>query len=170
MGRYISGVSGSSGSTPAGTTFNMPAGEDVAANNLILAGEDGYAYRANPLLTLAQLNNNTVGLTSIAAFTNLGGNTSYGLGDVPQQNIVTFPTGEVVVAYSGNGTASNYDVNVKIKNITLGDTVIPAAISTSSTSVNAIGVEKISTSAFVLWWQENVTLKFAIYNNKRNSL
>lgn len=169
MGRIIFGGSnsGAGGNTitttnVASNSFSIPAGEDLAVNSLVVVGEDGFAYKANPLLSLSQLNNNVAGLGLVAGLTDLGGNTSFGLGDVAQRNILTFPSGEVVFAFSGNGAASNYDVNVKIKNITAQDMLPPVIFGTASTSVNAIGVERLTASTFVLWWLLPSSLNFAI--------
>lgn len=158
MGRYISGVSGSSGSL-----FNMTAGENVVANNLILAAEDGTAYKANPLLSLAQLNNNTAGAVAVASKVPATPGSYYRLSPSAMRNTVAFPTGEVLYAFTGNGTTTTTNVNLSVRNITAGEVKAPVVVSTDVTC-NLVGVEQLTGNLAVVWWLQASTINFAIYD------
>jgi len=162
MGRILEGGSVSAAGSQT-DVFNIIAAEDVAANSLLLAAEDGYAYKANPLLTSARLNNDTAGAVAIAANVALESNSKYGLSAQAMRNIVTFPTGEVVVAYAGNGTNSTTGVQLSLRNVTTGSAVARITVSTD-VHVYAVGVEKLTANLFVVWWFSDGAFNYAVYD------
>lgn len=163
MGRILEGGSVSAAGSQ-NDVFSIVAAEDLAANSLLLAAEDGYAYKANPLLTLARLNNDTAGAVAIASNAALeSSNSNYSLSAQAMRNIVTFQTGEVVVAYAGDGTTSTTGVQLSLRNVTTGVAVARITVS-ADTNVSGVGVEKLTANLFVVWWFVGSVINYAVYD------
>ena len=139
----------------------------IASGDLVVNTGSGNAFTASTALTIAQNNNTTAGTSAILpyALTNVQAS---GYGDnttgQPGSNMVQLSTGNIVFAYSGNGTTATTNVNISFRNLLGGVPIAP--ISISDTSVVGIKIRKIGTTGFVVsWGGASNTLKFAIYNN-----
>jgi hypothetical protein len=77
--------------------------------------------------------------------------------------MVQLSTGNIVVAYTGNGTTNTTNLNIVFRNLQGVATISPITI--VDTNISGVRVRKIGTTGFVVSWGASAVLKFAIYNN-----
>lgn len=149
--------------TTHSTEIRIPAYSAVASGDLIVNVE-GQAVPASTALSLAQLNNTTVGLQSVYPVTSQG--TYYG-GDTEmacKRIVEVGDTGNILSVVVGDGSTSA-TTGVKMFTSSITGAVARAAVTVSSSTSAAARIKRLTAGTVVVVWAETTALKFAIYNN-----
>ena len=167
MGRN---VSGSSFLDQVGG-ISLIASSAISAGDLVSNNETGYATRslAHFSMTPTQENNTVGGNNALKTVAPLVGATGSGVGNQSTMKgpfIAELGNGNIVHVYTGNGTTANTNLNAVIRSVNGNDIVSAAVIGVISTDTAIYcAVRKLNATQFVIAWNSNSTLKFAVLNN-----
>lgn len=142
----------------------MTAVNAIAANDLVLNTEEGFAYKASATQANAILNNQTSPLLNMTIVLLESGAGYGGAVQSAGRTMVELGSGNVAFIYGGDGSDSAKNLNLRIRTISGAE---PYGLKTVSSANTITGqrLQKIDANKFVIAWQESTTLKFAIYNN-----
>ena len=161
-------------STISGTSSGVikhVAGTAIAAGDLVLNTESGYAYVANPSISVAY-NNNSTAVVSVQYSTNLGQENSATtiMGTNPgayMSDCAQLGNGNIVYVWVGNPSGNHYDyVNIAVRN-SAGAIQFPTIVITDLQVYGNVRVKKLNSTSFVVAWVLNngTVSRFAIYQN-----
>lgn len=162
MGRTLSDFS-------VDTSYSMSAiaGQAIVEGDLLTLTEAGTVRPSAPALGTVHETNTTAGLSSLASLA-VETSTYYVSQDAYAVNTMCeLGNGNVVLAYTGNGSSSaQYYLNFRIVS-PVGASVVPRTRATAEFSVTRFAVTKLGSDKFVLFWFNSSDTKFTlrIYNN-----
>lgn len=135
----------------------------VAAGELVTLHESGRVMTSSTLSGISSENNTTIGLAdAVLASSDTGANNYSSNGT---QKLAFLSNGNIVYAYTGDGTTATTAVNFKIK-IPSGGTLLTVNNIDASTSINAVLLISLPLSGrFAMIWSTAGTLKLAVYAN-----
>jgi hypothetical protein len=141
----------------------LPAGSTVAANDLVVMNEKGFALPASAVLGVTLENNNTNGPTAIVANRSVNGGNYAATGSTMRPGVCELGNKNIAIVYCGDGTTATTGVRVLIKSPT-GATVVPRVNVSAGAGIIEFQAVRLNSTQFVVAWTDG-SVKFAILNN-----
>lgn len=146
--------------------YRVTAAATINSGDLVSNIESGGVIVTPNTLTLSQANPTTAGTSAINAVNSIAGSgyvNSNPVNGIPC--MAQLVSGDIVTAYTGNGSVVTTNVNIQFKNIAGGNTYSTIAATTASNVYNPI-VRAMPNGGFVVVWGDSTpALRYAIFTS-----